>query len=218
MESKVHFCEKLSGETCRVLEERCLRLSAREKYCDMLDYYKMLTEVSGETPPISRKARESMLEPFLSNWREHAKGPQAGKKDMTARPLERELRAILKSELSPLGVAVYDTGRKLAVWKNVSIIADALAEKPGFPQSIFSFKTWLAEGQIRETFAYAYWAKTWLGQKNIRVYMVGLVSISRTLGSLIEVCKPYIDGVFSLCGSPFLDELVEEAKHVYSGH
>lgn len=201
-----------------VLGERCLRLSAREKFCDMLDYYKMLTQISTDTPPISRKARKNMLEPFLSNWKEHAQFPQPGKKDMTARPLEKELRVILKSQLSPLTAFVYDTGRKFKVWENVQIIVDALAEKQGFPQSIFSFKTWIAEGQIRETFGYAYLSKTWLGQRNIRVYMVGLVSIPTTLSSLIEACKPYIDGVFSLCGPPFLDDLVEEVRRMYSEH
>ena len=72
------------------------------------------------------------------------------------------------------------------------------------------------EGQIRETFGYAYLAKMWLGQKDIRVYMVGLQEISEHLNPLIELFRPYIDGVFSLCGTPYLDDLIQEAKRLYS--
>jgi hypothetical protein len=46
------------------------------------------------------------------------------------------------------------------IWGDTAIRADGLVKKEGFPTSIISVKTWLAEERIRETFAYAYWAKT----------------------------------------------------------
>ena len=216
MESKRKFCEKLSGNTCPILKKDCLRLSASSKKCDMLGYYNILTKIERDTPQLSKAVRKAMVPGFLSNWRLHAENPLPGKKDMTARPLEKEMRVILKSQLSPLGVSVADTGKKLVVWEKVNIVADALADKQRFPRSIFSFKTWLGEAQIRETFGYAYLAKTWLGQKNIRVYMVSIGATPKFLESLIQACKPYIDGVFSLCGSPYLDDLIEELREMYS--
>jgi len=217
---KGQFCEKLSGESCTILDERCLRLDYPDKRCAMFSYYRDLTDVSNDTPPIAREVRENILEPFLSNWKSYAKRKEPGRKDMTASPLEKELRTVLRLHLTPLGVSVPETGRRLSVWENCKINADGLATKEDFPKSIFSFKTWVGTEQIRETFAYAYLAKTWLGQKGIRVYEIGLQKLdtkTRTLDSLVEICKPYLDGVFYLTTVPYLDDLIEELKQLYSG-
>ena len=183
------FCAHLAGEQCNILEERCLKLRSDDKWCDFLNYYKKLTEIGEDVPLISRRARNDMLAPLLSSWKTHAQNPLPGRKDMTARPLENELRYILKSELGHLGVSIPETGQAFRIWESTKIIADALAMRENSPTCIFSAKTWLGEGQIRETFGYAYLAKMWLGQKDIRVYMVGLQEISEHLQPLIELFK-----------------------------
>ena len=216
METSDTFCVYLTRGQCNILEERCLKLRSDDKWCDFLHYYGKLKEISNDVPNISSGARSNMLEPFLSNWKTHAQNPLPGRKDMTARPLEKEFRDILKSALNPLGVVVPETGQAFKIWGNTKIIADALATKERFPTCIFSAKTWLGEGQIRETFGYAYLSKMWLGQRNIRVYMVGLQEISEHLRPLIELFKPYVDGVYSLCGTPYVDDLIKEVKRLYS--
>lgn len=215
-----NLCEKLEGESCAILREKCFR-SGRLP-CALFDYYTDFTDISNDTPPIARKVREDMLDPFILNWKEYAAhGAPAGRKNMTATPLEKQLRAVLRSHLAPLGVSVPETGRRFYVWKDSPINADALAEKEGFPRSIFSFKAWVGTEQVRETFAYAYLAKTWLGQKLIRVYEIGVrksQTQAGTLESLVGVCKPYLDGVFYLTAEPYLDDLIKDLKQVYSEH
>jgi len=214
------FCKQLSGESCSLVGERCFRIQAGTQ-CDYIDYYERLRDIVKDTPAIAARARTSMIDRLLASWKEYAQHPLPGKKGVVAYPLEREIRAILKSELEPLGVVVYDTGRKYRIWEDIAIIADGLAQKEGFPDSIVSTKTWLAEGQIRETFAYAYWAKTWLGRKQIRVYQVAVFKTptkGKGIESLIEICKPYLDGVFYLTEAPYIDDLIRELREIYSEH
>lgn len=219
METNRQFCDKLSGETCLVIEERCFR-TEEKKPCEYYKtYFKLLTQIEDDTPPIARKARENMFPLFRESWKRHAQKRQAGMKRVVASPLEKELRVTLKSELEPLGVSMPDTGKKIRIWEDTEIIADGLAEKKGFPTCIFSFKTWVGNEQIRETFAYAYLAKTWLGQKNIRVYEIGILQTetrAKTLATLIEICKPFLDGVFYLTSAPYLDDLIGKLKELYS--
>ena len=214
------FCEKLSGESCSLVEEKCFRIEAGEQ-CEYIHYYKRLKDINKDTPAIAARARTSMIAPLLASWKKYAQHPLPGVKNVVASPLEREVRAILKFELEPLGVTVSDTGKKYRIWRDIAIIADGLVEKEGFPTSIISVKTWLGEGQIRETFAYAYWAKTWLGQKQIRVYQVAILKTptkGKTIDSLIEICKPYLDGIFCLTEVPYIDDLIRELKEIYSKH
>lgn len=214
------FCEKLSGESCSLVGERCFRIQAGTQ-CEYIGYYKRLKDMGKDTPAIAARARTSMIDPLLASWKKYARHPLPGVKSVVAFPLEREVRAILKSELEPLGVAVNDTGTKYRIWEDIAIIADGLAQKEGFPTSIISVKTWLGEGQIRETFAYAYWAKTWLGRKQIRVYQVAILKTptkGKTIEGLIEICKPYLDGVFYLTEAPYIDDLIRELKEIYSEH
>ncbi len=210
-------CNYLEGDKCNILDRRCMRLSLHDFTCDMRGHYINLSSFDDNPPHHSAEVRKGMLNGFLGNWRRHAENPRPGKKDMTARPMESVLRAYLISELGSLGVKVYPTGKKLIVWDKVHIIADALTEQDSSrPQSIFSFKTWIGAEQLRETFGYAYFSKTWLGQRNVRVYMVGLNEFNKGLDPLIKACKPYIDGVYSLCGYRYFDELVEELVALYS--
>lgn len=214
---KGQSCGKLSGETCQVVNERCFRLQAKEP-CEYIDYLQRLADPKN-TPPIATRAKKDMIDPLLASWKKYAQKPLPGIKGVVAIPLEREVRAILKSELQPLGVTVYDAGKKYRIWEDTAIIADGLVEKEGFPTSIISVKTWLGEGQIRETFAYAYWAKTWLGRRQISVYQIAILKTptkGKTIEGLIEICKPYLDGVFYLTEEPYIDDLIEKLKQSYS--
>ena len=134
---------------------------------------------------------------------------------MTARPLEKTLRDFLKDELSSLNVSVPTKGRKLELFRNIKIIPDIIAKKEGYPTSLFSIKCWVGTSQIRETFAYAYFSKMWYGQKNIRVYMIIFQPIPDYIKDVEKICRPYIDGVYSLSGEPYFDELVEELIQLY---
>lgn len=211
------FCRKLSGESCSVVGEKCFRIQAG-KQCDYLDYYERLEAIGEDTPVIATRARRSMIAALLVSWKKYAQHPLPGAKNVVASPLEREVIAVLKSELEPRGVTVYGQ-KNYCIWGDIAIRADGLLEKKGFPTSIISVKTWLGLGQIRETFAYAYWAKTWLGQKQIRAYEVAILKTptkGKTIESLIEICKPYLDGVFFLTEAPYIDDLVRELKEIYS--
>lgn len=180
----------------------------------MAYHYECLTKTSKE-PKIARALKRDILPEIIDNWKRYAKNPRPGKKDMTGGPLERGIRGLLKKQLETLSVTTSESGEEFFVWEKVRIIADCLSQKPKYPTSIFSVKSWIGPTQIRETFAYAYFSKTWLGQKNIRIYMVTLQPVEDSLRSLIETCKPYVDGVYSLSGKPYIDELVSELRKIY---
>ena len=197
-----------------ILNESCPRAKFGKK-CEFIGHYDLLKNFSKDLP-LARKAKQNMYDPFIKEWKSFARDPKGGKKRMTGGPLEKAIRDILKTELGSLGVTVPDKAVKFRVWNNnVYILADVLAWKNSH-RNIVSVKTWIGTEQIRETFAYAYLAKTWLGQKDVRVYQVGLFSIPEPLKTLIDACKPYLDGVFSLSSDPYLDVLVETMKHNFS--
>lgn len=140
---------------------------------------------------------------------------------MTGISPENAIRDTIKMELSLYNVTVSDHGKKIEIWRDtqasrgVNIIADVYAEKENCPSSIVSVKSWLGTTQIRETFAYAYFSKSWFGHKNMRVFMVTLYPIRQRLQPLIGACKPYIDGFYSLNGRPYFDDLLNEMTDIY---
>ena len=208
-------CQHLSNQTCQVLNETCFKLG-KQSDCDFLLYYNLTINRSHD-PPLAQAIKGIFLDPLIQSWKAYARNPAPGKKNMTARPFEDVIRFTLDQKLSSLGVTVSKTGEKYPVWEDISIIADCLIEKEGYPTCILSMKTWVGGEQIRETFAYAYFAKRWHRQKNIKVYMVIFQPIPtrRHLRDLIVLCSPHIDGVYSLCGQPYIDTLVEELQKIY---
>lgn len=135
---------------------------------------------------------------------------------MTGIPVEQGIRSSIMNILTPLNVSVHPRGKKFEIWDDVNIIADILAQKDEYPTSIISVKSWIGTTQIRETYAYAYFSKTWHGQKNIRLFMISLHPIPNRLMKLIRACMPFIDGVYSLSGSPYYDDLVAELHNIYT--
>jgi len=209
------FCPELdvSNTQCRKLTEKCFRIE-HEKKCEFIGHFNHIRVYKGNKP-LAIKAKQIMEPGFFEEWKSFARDPRPGKKRMTGGPLEETVRKILKLELSSLGVTVYDKAKQFYVWQdNVRIIADCLAEKES-RKAIVSVKTWVGTEQIRETFAYAYLAKTWLGQKDVRVYQIALFPFEETLDSLVGACRPYLDGVYSLSSEPYLDDLVKEMKKYF---
>ena len=45
--------------------------------------------------------------------------------------------------------------------------------------------------------------------------MITLYPLEKKLKQLITACKPFIDGVFSLSGNPYYDDLITELKNIY---
>jgi len=164
-------------------------------------------------PTLAQEIKGILLEPLIRSWKEYAKNP-TGNKNMTARPFEEVISFVFYQELSSLSVTV-SKRTKYLIWEDISINADCLIQKEGYPTCILSMKTWIGDEQIRETFASAYFAKRWHAQENIRVYMIIFRPIPRRLLELIKVCSPHIDGVYSLCGQPYIDTLVEDLQKTY---
>lgn len=216
------FCKELKdAKWCKILNEECFRTQMlKPKECEFIEAWNLIKNYE-KNKPLCQKVKKKMAPIVLEEWKRFAKERKSGSKRMTGGPLEETIREIVNDELSFLGASVYKTGKKISVWKSgtdkVSIIADYLAEKGNF-KTIVSVKSWIGSEQIRETFAYAYFAKTWYGQKNVRVYQVGLHPFKENLKSLVEACKPYIDGIYSLSSKPFFDELVQKMKLDFSAN
>lgn len=206
-------CEKLSNGKCTILDVPCRR-SEMKHVCKFPLHYKYLTQTS-EDERIAKILKESIKSEILEKWKAYVQNTRPGKKDMTGGPLEKGIRNLLKNELGKLSVTTSESGEKFQIWDGVRIIADCISKKEGHPTAIFSIKSGIGPTQIRETFAYAYFSKNWRGHRNMRVYMITLFPIKKSLRSLIETSRPYIDGVYSLSGKPYIDELIDELKKTY---
>ena len=52
-------------------------------------------------------------------------------------------------------------------------------------------------------------------KKNIRLYMITLYPLTKSIMDTYSICRPYIDGVYSLSSEPYLDELISELLKIY---
>jgi hypothetical protein len=165
---------------------------------------------------LTANLKQIIIPKFLKRWKEFAQNPnKIGKKDMTGIPLEESIRDFIRNEMEPFKVLIHKKGKKYPIWGDNNIIADVLIKKDGYPDSIISVKSWIGSGQLRETFAYGYLSKTWYGQKNIRVFMVTLHPLHQDTLRMMNICKPFIDGVFSLSEKPYFDDLIIKLKELY---
>lgn len=209
-----NFCPHLRNKTCSLLNEECFRLR-QQSICDFLNHYHMITNYTND-PPITQIVKKELLQPFLEKWKSYAASPSPGKKNMIGQPLEQIFRKRIKEELENQDVLVYDKAHKFEIGEEVSIYADVFIEKEGYPISIVSVKSWIGTTQIRETFAYAYLSKLWNGQKNVRLFMATLHPIEPRIKRVESICKPYLDGLYSITSKPYFDELIVELKKIYS--
>jgi len=207
------FCNYLNKNVCSRLNAPCFRLQQQEK-CEFQNHYVLVSNTLRD-PPISKKVKEALLQPFLEKWTDFAISPSTGKKNMTGQPLEQAIRTVTQQELSKLGATVVNRAKKINIGEDAYILADVLVEKPNYPTSIISVKSWIGTTQIRETFGYAYLGKLWNGQKNIRVYMVSLYPIEKRLKKVEDICRPYLDGIYSISQNPYFDDLIQELNAIY---
>jgi len=190
----------------------CFILEKTRK-CAFADHYEYL-DAASPSKTESERVKNEVKSQAIERWKGFVKGgAKAGRKDMTGIPLEKEVRSAIGRVLEPLGVRVTAKGEKQP---SLGMIADCTVSKEGCPKSIISIKTWLSPEAIRETFAYAYLAKYLHGQLNYKVFMVTLSPIWPNLAGLIGAFKLYLDGVYSLSGEPYIDNLLEELRRIYA--
>ena len=208
-------CNHLTGTTCGILGASCFVLHKKRR-CALSDHYDCLELPAKDMPETERVKREVKPE-ALARWTQFVKeNAPPGRKDMTAMPLEKAVRSAIRRAVEHCGVVVEDSAKKFPISdKDVSILADCILSKEGYPTTIVSIKTWLNPEAIRETFAYSYLSKQWLGQRGCRVFMVALSSIQENLKELIRAFRPYLDEVYPLSGPPYLDDLLETLQRLY---
>lgn len=217
-------CQHLdfSGEYCKIIKEelkediKCYRADKVE--CRYSASY--WQHFSQPVPPLSPKIKvsreiiDNLKQPFLKNWKALPGKNHNNDKSVLSAPFEDIVRKTLKKYLK-----IDIVKENYPIYKGCIINADAIARKEGKPTCIFSIKTWIGLEQIRETFAYAYLAKKWK-KEEILVYEIGLIKTERkktdTITILADACKPSLDGVFYLTEPPYIDELIEKLKDIYS--
>ena len=180
--------------------------------CDFQYHYEQLQIRQGD-PPMAKRVKKCAMPLVIQNWKEYASKSRTGMKGMTAEPLEDCVMEILKTELRNLNVEV-EKRKKFEIWHEVSVVMDGLLRKPNKPTTLLSIKVWMWSGNYRETFGYGYFAKSWYGQKNIRLYVVALY-LYELPEAMMHISKPWIDGLYYISQNPYIDILVNELKTLY---
>jgi hypothetical protein len=155
-----------------------------------------------------------MLSEIIKRWQDYAVKPSGGKKQMTARPFEDAVSECLKSELQKYGVEI-NTRKKFEIILVVNTISDCILTKNEYPKTLISIKTWLGPDSFRESFGNAYFIKTMHGRRNIRFFIVTLFPFKYISKEWIELAKPFVDGVYSLSESPYIDDLLDKLEFIY---
>ncbi|MCD6514085.1 MAG: hypothetical protein J7L07_04100 [Candidatus Odinarchaeota archaeon] len=210
------FCKYLSQNKCELLGEICFRLK-EWKPCVLSLHYELLS-TKPRDPPLTTKLKQNLKSKIIERWKEYAKrGAPPGMKGMTGGPLEEEVIKLIKLELADLGVEVAKR-RKLIVLKNIRIIPDGIIKKEGKPISLLSIKSWIGPGgTIRDILGYGLLAKRGLGELNVKVYAIALHPYALPdINEIIEVYRPYIDGIYFISSAPYIDDLIRELKKLYA--
>jgi hypothetical protein len=181
--------------------------------CGFRDHLNYLKPCPSDTSFMS-KLKKDVNEKIKIQWKEYARHPSTGKKQMTARPLEDCIASALDSELKPLGVQVV-TRKKVLITKDTGTIIDVILSKSDNPTSFISVKTWLASDSFRESFGDAYFIKGARGSLNTRFYIATLSPLNFSK-EWIELARPYVDNVYSLSDKPYIDDLVQSLKKLYA--
>ena len=213
-------CLRGGSDYICVLEAQCKKKDLSST-CVFPGHYETLT-TKLDDPSLVKNVKDRMREGFNRSWAEFVQNPMPGNKSMTGGAFEKAIREVISEALEPLGVTVSRTGKKLGKEGMTDLCGnvDCLIKKDGYPTSIVSAKTWLGMEQLRETFATAYFAKFYYGQKSVRVYMVVFTPFSHNL-NWERACMPYIDGIYGLApkgaseGFHYIDDLLKELRNTY---
>ncbi len=211
------FCEYLDRGRCTLLEERCFRL--REwKRCDFATHYERLL-VKPTDPPLTIRLKEMLRPRVVERWKKYAReGAPSGMKRMTGGPLEEVVIELIKSELSGLDVEILMRKKITLLEKVINIMPDCIIRKSEKPQSFISIKTWIGPGaSIRDILAKGFLVKRAFGEINVKMYAVALMPYALpNINRIIDVYRPYIDGIYFISEPPYIDELIAELKRTYS--
>jgi len=180
--------------------------------CGFRDHYNYLPP-SSQDPPSTRKIKQSIFNEVIKRWKAYGSNPSVGKKQMTARPLEDGIVECLRW-LEKYGVQV-SPRKSFEIIEGVSTIIDCVLTKKEYPTTLISVKTWLGTDSFRESFGNAYFIKTSYGRRNIRFYIVTLFPFKYISRDWIELAKPFVDEVYSLSETPYIDELLNELDIMY---
>jgi len=210
-------CRYLSNKFCNVLQVDCYILQQQKaQRCAFADHYDWLS-ITSPGKPIANQIRSQVKSQAILNWTGFVKaGTKAGRKNMTAIPLENAVRDAIKRALQPLSVSVANTAKGFNIGLEIRINVDCLISKDKYPTSIVSIKTYFNPEAVRETFAYFYLAKSWYGQRSLKGFVVALNPIDAKLRKWIDALKNYIDGAYSLSAAPYIDDLLEKLRRIYN--
>lgn len=204
-------CEYFKDGICEPLDERCPYLK-HTRNCGFRSHYACLTHTKGD-PPRTAEIKRAILPKALKGWREHFHKLPHGGRQMTARPLEDAIKDAVELSLKPMGVQVQER-KKMKIIKEYNIIMDIRIEKKGYPTTLISVKSYLGKGEFRNSFTNAYFVKLRKGLNNVRFYIVTMILYCKR--EMVDLARPYIDGIYSLDKKPYIDELFDELQSIYS--
>lgn len=137
---------------CSILDIPC-EFPDKPQNCGFRCHYNCLTITVDS--PITSEIKKRMLPRVVNNWKSRS---GSGARNMTGRPFEDVTSEILKELLSHLNVEIV-TRKKFEIVPGVNTIVDIKIEKPGYPTSIISMKTWIGNGEFRNCLGDAYLIK-----------------------------------------------------------
>jgi len=202
--------DKQDNKTCKELKKLCsVKEQNKDRRCAFSEHFEKLKPSSADMPE-AVKIKEEILNKTIEEWKKHT---SSGGRHMTARPLEDAVYNAIKNMLGDC----VDQRKKIKIGKERNIVvADCLVRKNDRPTSLISIKTWLTTEAIRETFAYAYLIRENPPvHKGAKVFMVTLIPICSKHEAWIKAFNDYIDGVYSLSGKPYIDDLLKELRVIY---
>lgn len=194
-------------KTCNQLEMTCFRLKNKndleQRRCAFSELYERLTTPSDK--PETEEIKEIVLKNAMKEW---SKNPSSGGRNKTATALEDAICEKIKKIIGSCSKR-----KSIELCRNNKIIADCLIENKNI-NTIISVKTSLTKDSIRETFGYAYILKQ-SNLKRWKIFMFTPVLVCNRDKALIEAFKPYLDGIYSLSGPLYFDDLLEKLRSIY---
>lgn len=209
-----YFSRKPWGK-CGLLKEHCFQTQSGIP-CALKDHYEKL-KLRGDEPPLARILKERLWQDVSRNWREYARHPQRRGLAAfnTGKPLEKNIRRLLREELEALNVTVFPP-KKIEILGGIGIIPDVTIRKNHRPTTFIMIKTWIGTGgSIREVMMSGHFLKKEFGEKFAKIYAITLIPTFPRGGRLEEVMRDYIDGVYFIDESPYIDDFIRELTQIY---
>lgn len=208
MTDRTNICKRFNADgTCSIAEKPCW-YTVNRSVCACNSHYEYLT-ATGE-PPITTEIKKRMLPRVVQLWKERG---GTGARNMAGRPFEDVTSDMFKEKLGHLNVEI-KTRKEFFIAPGVRTIADIRIEKPDYPTSVISTKTYVDNDVFRNCFGDAYFTKSMYGMLKIRFYITVLLPKAFSDG-LMKMAKSHIDGLYQLSGEPYVDELFGLLEEMY---